>query len=173
MATVTETSRDAPASTATTYTMAVGDTFNGALSDKQDEDWIEIRLTRGETYRISLSGRGSKGDEAEDTILKLFDAGGTLIIENDDIDTANRNYNSELTYTVRTTGTYYLSASSYAGNPNRDNSGDYELTVVRTDGSTPPDPTPDPTPTPTPDPTPPTRTRIPAPISSAPTVARH
>ena len=148
MATVTETSRDAPATTATTYTMAVGDTFNGELSNRQDEDWIEIELTRGETYRISLSGRGSKGDEAEDTILELYDADGDRLARNDDIDTANRNYNSELTYTATATGTYYLSASSYAANPNRDNSGQYELTVVRTSDATPTDPDPEPEPGP-------------------------
>ena len=154
MATVIETTaRDAAASTSTTYTMAVGDTFNGVLSDKPDEDWIEIRLTRGETYKISLSGRGSKGDEAEDTILKVYDAAGrTVLAENDDINTAARIYDSELEFTPTSTGTYYISASSYAANPNRDNSGAYSLTVVLADGTTPPDPTPpDPTP---PDPTP-------------------
>ena len=79
MPTVNESaSRDAAANTGTTYTMAVGDTFNGNLGEKFDEDWIEIRLERGETYKINLSGRGSKGDEAEDTILKLYDSGGNL-----------------------------------------------------------------------------------------------
>ena len=90
MPTVIETTQDAPASTQTTYTMAVGDTFNGNLSEKFDEDWIEIRLVRGETYKINLSGRGSKGDESEDTILKVHDAGGNLVAENDDIDTAGQ-----------------------------------------------------------------------------------
>ena len=115
-------------------TMAVGDTFNGNLSEKFDEDWIGIELEAGKTYKINLSGRGSKGDEAEDTILKLYDAGGTLRAENDDIDTANRIYDSELEFTPTTTGTYYLSASSYSANPNRDNSGAYTLTVVSTMG---------------------------------------
>ena len=141
MATVIErASQDAPASTETTYVMAVGDTFNGNLGEKFDEDWIRIRLVRGETYKISLSGRGSKGDESEDTILKLYDSGGTLIAENDDIDTAGRIYDSELEYTATRTGTYYLSATSYSANPTRDNSGAYSLTVVRSDGTTPPGP---------------------------------
>ena len=150
MATINE-NRDAAATAQTSYTMAVGDTFNGDLGEKFDEDWIEIRLVRGETYTISLSGRGSKGDEAEDTILKLYNAGGNLLAENDDIDTAGRNYDSELEFTPTSTGTYYLGASSYSANPNRDNSGAYTLTVVLSDGSTPTDPT---DPTPPPDPTP-------------------
>ncbi|MCY4361383.1 MAG: hypothetical protein OXE42_04230 [Gammaproteobacteria bacterium] len=157
MATINE-NRDAAATAQTSYTMAVGDTFNGDLSEKFDEDWIEIRLVRGETYTINLSGRGSKGDEAEDTILKLYNAGGSLVAENDDIDTAGRIYDSELEFTPTSTGTYYLSASSYSANPNRDNSGAYTLTVVLSDGSTPTDPTdptdPTPPPDPTPDPTP-------------------
>ena len=128
MATVTETARDAAANTGTTYTMAVGDTFNGDLSERLDEDWIEIRLERGQTYKINLSGRGSKGDESEDTILKLYDSGGNLLAENDDINTAGRVYDSELEFTATRTGAYYLSASSYSANPNRDNSGTYSLT---------------------------------------------
>ena len=154
MATFNE-NRDAAATNQTGYTMAVGDTFNGDLGEKFDEDWIEIRLERGETYKINLSGRGSKGDEAEDTILKLYDAGGNLVAENDDINTAGRIYDSELEFTPTTTGTYYLSAGSYSANPNRDNSGAYTLTVVLSDGTTPTDPTdPTPPPDPTPDPTP-------------------
>ena len=156
MATVNEdASRDAPANIGTTYVMAVGDTFNGILARKFDEDWIKIELERGKTYKINLSGRGKDGDEAEDTILRLFDVKGDLLEENDDIDTAGRNYNSELTYTAAYTGTFYLSASSYSANPNRDNSGAYELTVILEGGSTTtPDPTPDPGPGPGPDPTP-------------------
>ena len=52
MATVNENtsaSLDAPASRATTYTISVGDTFDGVLSQKFDEDWIEIELERGAT----------------------------------------------------------------------------------------------------------------------------
>ena len=95
MATVNEiATRDAPASIGTTYTMAVGDTFNGVLDRKLDEDWIEIELEKGQTYIITLTGRGTAPDKSEDTILKLFDAKGNLIDSNDDIDTANRIYDS-------------------------------------------------------------------------------
>ena len=145
MPTVNESaSRDAAANTGTTYTMAVGDTFNGVLSDRSDEDWIEIELERGQTYEISLSGRGAAPAKAEDTILKLYNAQGRHIITNDDIDTAARIFDSKLIYTATVSGTYYLSASSYSANPNRDNSGDYTLTVTITkvttpDPGTPPD----------------------------------
>ena len=118
----------------TTYTMSVGDTFNGILDHKFDEDWISIELEKGKTYRINLSGRGKDGDEAEDTILKLYDSQGNLVAMNDDIDTAKRIYDSELVVTVTFTDTYYLSAGSYTSNPNLDNSGAYALTVVEAVG---------------------------------------
>ena len=103
MATVNEgtlTPSDAPASKETTHVMSVGDTFNGILDQKFDEDWIKIELEKGKTYKINLSGRGKDGDEAEDTILKLFDSKGDHIVTNDDIDTANKIYDSELIFTA-------------------------------------------------------------------------
>ena len=132
MATVNEgtlTPSDAPASKETTYVMSVGDTFNGILDHKFDEDWVKIELEKGKTYQIRLSGLGKNGEEAEDTILKLFDSKGTHIVTNDDIDTANRNFNSELIFTATGDDIYYISASSYTSNPNLDNSGGYMVTV--------------------------------------------
>ena len=133
MATVNEStlaSMDAAASKETTYSMSVGDTFNGILDQKFDEDWIEIELEKGKTYKINLSGRGKGGDEAEDTILKLFDSKGDHIVTNDDIDTANKIYDSELIFTATADDTYYISARSYTSNPNLDNSGAYMITVA-------------------------------------------
>ena len=82
----TEASLDAVASAGTSYSMSVGDTFNGNLDRKFDEDWVGIELERGKTYRITLSGRGTAPEKAEDTILKLFDSSGNHLLTNDDID---------------------------------------------------------------------------------------
>ena len=130
MASVNEGKSDAPASIETTYVMSVGDTFDGVLDHKFDEDWIRIELEKGKTYRISLSGRGKGGDEAEDTILKLYDSTGKHIATNDDVDTGEKPANSELIFTAPAEGVYYISAGSYTGNPNQDNSGAYTITVV-------------------------------------------
>ena len=137
MATVNENpsiAGDAPANEKTTYSMSVGDTFNGILDEKFDEDWIRIELEKGKTYKINLSGRGKGADEAEDTILKLYDSHRILVAMNDDIDTAKRIYDSELIIKVTYTDTYYISASSYTSNPNQDNSGAYALTVNEVGG---------------------------------------
>ena len=125
----TDASLDAAAGSETTYAISVGDTFNGILDHKFDEDWIGIELERGQTYRITLSGRGATPDKAEDTILKLFDAEGNHILTNDDIDSANRIFDSRLTFTVLAGGAYYISAASYTRNPATDNSGTYSILV--------------------------------------------
>ena len=135
MATVNEStlaSLDAPAAIETKYVMSVGDTFNGILGDKFDEDWVRIKLEKGKTYQITLSGRGKGGDEAEDTILKLLDAKGVHIATNDDINTAKGLLDSKLIFTAEVTGTYYISARSYTSNPNLDRSGAYTIMVEET-----------------------------------------
>ena len=129
MATINEGRTDAAAGSATTYTIEVGDSFNGNLDGRPDEDWIRIELERGATYEITLTGRGTAPGKAEDTILKLYDADGRHIITNDDIDTAGRIFDSKLVYPATASGVYYLSASSYSANPTRDYSGTYTLTV--------------------------------------------
>ena len=124
-----EASLDAAASAGTAYAMSVGDTFNGNLDRKLDEDWVGIELERGKTYRITLSGRGTAPDKAEDTILKLFDSSGNHLLTNDDIDSANGIFDSRLTLTVLVSGAYYISAGSYTSNPGTDNSGTYTILV--------------------------------------------
>ena len=121
MTVITETT-DAAAGTSTAYTIAVGDTFQGALGASGDRDWIAITLTAGETYNISLSGDGS-GTQLSDPYLRLYNAGGSLIAQNDD---GGLGLNSALSFTPTSTGTYYIAAGSfndlYAGN--------YEVTAA-------------------------------------------
>ena len=124
-----EASLDAAAGSETTYAMSVGDTFNGSLDHKFDEDWVGIELERGKTYRITLSGRGEAPDKAEDTVLQLFDSTGNHLLTNDDIDAENRLFDSRLTFTVLASDTYYISAGSYTSNPGADNSGTYSILV--------------------------------------------
>ena len=124
-----EASLDAAAGAETAYAISVGDTFHGNLDRKFDEDWVGIELERGKTYRVTLSGRGDAPGKAEDTVLKLFDAGGEHLLTNDDIDAANRNFDSRLTFTALVSGYYYIGAGSYTGNPGADNSGAYSILV--------------------------------------------
>ena len=127
MATVQEMMMDAAASVETAAMMSAGDMFEGTLSSKTDEDWIRIELTAGMLYTISLSGAAGG---VSDTVLKLLDSKGGLIDSNDDIDGAKGNLNSELMFTPEVSGTYYISASAYMGNPSVVNMGDYTVTVT-------------------------------------------
>ncbi len=127
MAYITETTGDASPSADTTYTMAPGDTFAGRLDERSDEDWVRVELEAGLRYQISLAGAGSDG--AADTILRIYDAGGQQVAMNDDVDRAAGNLGSELRFSPESSGVYYISAGSYSANPNRENWGDYRLTV--------------------------------------------
>ena len=137
MATINEMiMQDAPHSVETAYMMSAGDTFEGTLDNKDDEDWIRIELTAGMVYTISLSGAEEGG--SPDTILTLYDSKGGLIDSNDDIDGSKGDLNSRIKdFTPEVSGVYYISASAYTGNPNQDNSGAYLLTVEEME---PPDP---------------------------------
>ena len=64
MATVKEKMmQDAAASIETSYMMAVGDTFEGTITNTagDPEDWVAVELEAGTTYQINLSGRGMGG----------------------------------------------------------------------------------------------------------------
>ena len=135
MATVTETMSDAAASADTTYSMSPGDTFTGRLGERFDEDWIRIELEAGLTYEVNLTGDGSDG--AADTILRIYNSAGQQVAVNDDVDFAEGNFFSMLTFTPETGGVYYLSAGSYTANPNQENWGDYRITVSNPGGSDP------------------------------------
>ena len=144
MATVKEANlqgKDAAASVDTMAVMAVGDMFQGTLGYAYDEDWVKIELKAGMTYSITLSGRKSTtaGTEAEDPILMLLDSKGGMIAMSDDINPVGNdrntdtgddtNLNSALRFKAEEDGTYYISASSYTGNPESDTSGDYTISV--------------------------------------------
>ncbi|PZV38550.1 M10 family metallopeptidase C-terminal domain-containing protein, partial [Mesorhizobium kowhaii] len=115
MPNVTETT-DAAASTATSYTLAVGQTATGHLSSAGDHDWYRVHLVAGQTYTFAEVGEGALGDNVRDTYLSLMNAAGTLITADDD---SGPGYNSTITYTATTTGDYFINAGSsfdwYAG----------------------------------------------------------
>ena len=134
MATVQE-MMEATADIGTTNEMSVGDTFQGELDGRSDEDWIRIELEAGKTYRIDLTGAAGT-----DTILTLYDGKGGIINENDDINPAGSpntpsNLNSRLEFVPEEDGVYYIGARSYTGNPNPDvvTHGTYMLEVMELD----------------------------------------
>ncbi len=115
-ATITEVG-DALGSTGTSYEMEVGDTFNGTISSIGEQDWVEIRLTQGEAYTISLTG-GS----LTDPFLRLYDNNG-VELDSDDDGGAGLNSLLEIASATRS-GVYYVSAGAFGTN-----TGTYTLSV--------------------------------------------
>ena len=111
----------------TPHTVSPNGRFNGTLDDKSDEDWIRVELVAGNAYTITLGGTGP--DAGTDTVLRLYDSEGEQVAFNDDVDHAAGKVNSLVTFTPAMTGTYYIGAGAYRGNPNQDNSGRYQVTV--------------------------------------------
>ena len=101
---------DAPANTSTPYSISIGDTFTGSISSASERDWIEINMVAGQTYTISLAGNDSGSGTLTDPLLYLMNSAGVEIAENDD---SGAGYDSLLTYTATSTGTYYINAGHY------------------------------------------------------------
>lgn len=117
---------DAPASTATPYSISVGDTFNGTIAAGGDNDWIAINLTAGTEIVIEMDGAGT--NYTIDPLMEFRNSAGTLIVQDDD---GGSGRNSSIVYSVTTTGTYYINAHTY----NNASSGNYTVNVY--DNSTP------------------------------------
>lgn len=101
-------SNDLPADVTTSATLALGDTFSNQLETVGDRDWIAVELVAGQRYAITLDGTGA--DPLEDPLVRLYDSSGSFVAENDD---GGPGLNSQLSYTVQTTGTYYVEAAAW------------------------------------------------------------
>lgn len=119
-----------PGDLSTDATIAVGDTFNGSLDEEGDTDWFRIELDAGETIEIALTGVGL--NELRNPLLRVRDADGTILAENDDIRFAI-DLDSALVFTAAEAGAYIIDVDSYLGRY----TGEFSLTVS---GATPPSP---------------------------------
>ncbi len=111
----------------TPYTVSAGGRFNGTLDSNLDRDWIKVELVEGKTYSVTLNGIGLDMDI--DTVLRIYNAAGEQVAFHDDVDYAAGKVNSIVTLSPTATGTYYISAGAYAGNPTQDHSGRYQVAV--------------------------------------------
>ncbi|MBP2236639.1 serralysin, partial [Sinorhizobium kostiense] len=107
-----------PAGTSTSKTVTAGGSVSGYVNSSGDQDWYKITLTAGQTYRFTLDGSNGL-----DAYLTLYDAGGRRLGGNDD---GAGNYDSLITFTAGTSGTYYLSAGGYEAS-----TGSYKLTTAQ------------------------------------------
>lgn len=105
---VNEAGGDVPADQSTSVNLSLGSTYDGELETVGDRDWIRVELTAGQRYAISLTGSG--GSPLSDPLVRLYDADGNLVAENDD---GGAGLNSLLTYTIENSGTYYIEAAAW------------------------------------------------------------
>ena len=103
----------------------------GTIAHANDEDWIAIELTEGNTYTITTGGGTGEG-QLNDSVLKLMDGKGGEIAMNDDTDPAKGKLGSEIKFTPEAgsgTQVYFISVSGYTGNPGANNTGSYTVSV--------------------------------------------
>lgn len=96
--------------------ISVGQSVTGSLAPVGDRDWFGVDLIAGQTYDIELIGGTLK-----DPYLRVFDAKGVSLVENDDRD----DLDSGLTFLAPSTGRFFLVVDSYLG----DASGTYTLEI--------------------------------------------
>ena len=112
-----------------------------------DEDWIAIELSEGKEYTITVEGRFITDSDPEDgnsdfdsgdlkdSILKLLDGKGNVIMMKDDQmkpDGTLKSYHATLKFTPEAgsgTQKYFISVSAYMDNPETMNTGGYEVSV--------------------------------------------
>ncbi|MFD2058809.1 calcium-binding protein [Mesorhizobium calcicola] len=116
---------DIPADTSSTVTFE-GDpvsfaSISGEFETFGDQDWIRISLEEGQTYTFFGSSE-RPGANAGNSYLQLMNSAGTVIA--DDYD-GGVGYNSVLTFSVATSGVYFVGISETAGSP-----GQYSLGVT-------------------------------------------
>ncbi|MGX9357559.1 hypothetical protein ACS3SW_20965 [Roseobacteraceae bacterium S113] len=123
---------DAPASTTTPYSIAVGDTFFGSIGTSTDWDVIEISLEAGETYLLEMRGQDSGAGTLIDPVIGLWREGsGYLAVD----DNAGTGLDARITFTASATGTYYVVADAISDT----GTGSYQLSLSTT--APPPPPT--------------------------------
>ena len=116
-----------PSNTSTTARINVGGTgyANGRIDYEFDHDWFAVTLVAGRSYRFDFEGLHTGAGTLHDPYLGgIYDSDGNLIpgTTNDD---AGWGFNSRVTFTPETSGTYYAAARDYGHR-----TGTYRLAVT-------------------------------------------
>ena len=104
---------DYAADTGVVGSVAVNGSATGIINYAGDHDWFAVSLTAGVQYLIDEQGSPTGSGTLSDTYMQLYDGSGTLIATDDD---SGVGFNSRLSYTPGTTGTYYVSAEAFGAN---------------------------------------------------------
>lgn len=91
-------------------TVAVNGSATGTLELAGDRDWFAVGVTAGRSYVFTLEGADGGGGSLADPLLRLLDAGGTPLAENDDA----AGLDSRIAFTAAGDATLHLSAGAFA-----------------------------------------------------------
>lgn len=102
--------------------LAIGAPANGLWETVNDSDWYAITLTAGESYRFALSTANAPMPGT-----KIYDASGGIILA------SSTGTDGATIFAPKTSGTYYVSASTGAGYYTPNGSWSYSLSATRLD----------------------------------------
>ncbi len=109
-----------PATTATTFSVALGGSVDVSIDTLGDHDWYRVNLTAGTTYIFTSQAISGFNP---DTFLNLRDSAGTVITSDDD---GGDNTYSLIAYTATSTGTFYIDAGTFGDG----SIGSYHLSAI-------------------------------------------
>ena len=113
MVTIAENNGDASSDSTTQYTVSLGDIFQGTLDPAGDYDWIQIELTSGTIYDITLTGEPW-------TSFVIYDSETKIVRQ-----ATNSTVHKKVIFDPAVNGTYYISVN----NAFKDYSGNYEISI--------------------------------------------
>ena len=108
--------QDAPATTATPYRIAVGETFHGNMNyadkDYASDDWIAVSLVAGQNYRVQLTWDTFSGLSHGD--VTIYDSLSRIFANYDRFNSTSATSFDEFTIegTALSSGTYYIAVDS-------------------------------------------------------------
>ncbi len=120
-----EADTDFPATTATTGRVEVGASATGNIGTDGDADWFRVDLEAGKTYQFDLEGPFNGRGTLEDPLLKLFESGVRIALNDD----SGATFDSKIIHTPTAGGTYYLEAIEAGEGVSSVTTGTYTLSV--------------------------------------------
>ena len=114
---------DAGSNTQTWVTLQAGESFSGTLLQKNEQDWVRIRLEMGKDYVFKAQASHSGNGSLKDPVLEVRSADGQLLQTVDNMLMGNE---PSMLYTPTGTGDYFVVVRAADG---QNDTGSYQLTT--------------------------------------------
>ncbi|WP_233249691.1 S8 family serine peptidase [Limnohabitans sp. Bal53] len=114
---------DAGSNTQTWVTLKAGETFSGTLLQKNEQDWVRIRLEEGKDYVFKALASHSGNGSLKDPVLEVRSANGQLLQSEDNMLMGNE---PSMLFTPTGTGDYFVVVRAADG---QNDTGSYQLTT--------------------------------------------